>query len=109
MRTLPTRKPRQQPLPGTEDSVIQALETLAADYVDVRDSRMDIGKQEAALKQELLALMKKHGKERYHRDGITITVIREAEKVEVRVKKADENEGDEIDVETDAAAEQGAA
>lgn len=46
-----TRKqPRTGSLPGMEDHAIKALDLVAADYADIRDSRMDLTRQEVDLK-----------------------------------------------------------
>ena len=81
------RKPRQQPLPGTEDSKIQALETAAQDYAEIRDQRMELNTDEAKLKAKLLSLMKQHEKTTYKRGGIEIKLVSEEEHVKVRIKK----------------------
>jgi hypothetical protein len=90
-------RPRQADLPGTEDRAIKPLETAAAAYADIRDQRIALNVDEAKLKASLLALMHKHGKTIYTRDGITITVIPEGESVKVKVRKPgddDEDQGD---------------
>jgi hypothetical protein len=35
-------KPRSAPLPGMEDHAIRPLETLAHEYADIRDRRMEL-------------------------------------------------------------------
>lgn len=97
------RRPRQADLPGTEDRAIKALEDKAHEYVNVRDERMALSKDESELKGALLALMKKHGKTEYKRDGITITIVPEAETVKVKVSAADE-ETDESETELEETA-----
>ncbi len=51
---------------------------------------MELTESEVSLKTNLLAMMKKHGKETYRRDGIEIKIVHEEETVKVRVKKEDE-------------------
>lgn len=86
-------KPRDQPLPGMEDSAIKPLEDAAHAYAELRDERMGLSRQEVDLKQRLIGLMKTHGKDHYQRDGITIDLVQESETVKVRVKKAGTDEG----------------
>ena len=81
-------KPANQDLPGMEDRAIAALETLAAEYADLRDQRMALNQEEAALKAKLLVAMKQHGKERYLRGKIRIRLVAK-ETVKVRVPKPD--------------------
>ena len=80
------QSPRDQDLPGMEDRAIKALEDLAFTYADLRDQRMALNQEEAALKAKLLAEMKQHGKERYRRGKIRIRVLAK-ETVKVRVPK----------------------
>jgi len=83
----PARRGRQARLPGTEDPAIDELEGLAEEYAEARDRRMAIDEEEADLKQQLLAEMKKHHKVAYHHGGIDIEIIVVDEKVRVRIKK----------------------
>jgi hypothetical protein len=85
------KKPRQKKLPTMEDSAIQPLENAAHEYVEIRDERMGLAEREVTAKGVLLKLMKKHSKTHYHRNGLDITVVPEAETVKVRVKKAKED------------------
>jgi len=87
---MPTNKkrPRPAPLPGMENSRIQALDDVAADYADIRDQRMELSTREHDLKVKALKLMHKHGKTIYKHDGIEINVVPGEEDVKVRVKKA---------------------
>jgi hypothetical protein len=101
----PRGRPRQQDLPGTEDRAIKPLEKAALDYADIRDQRMALNLEEVGLKAKLLRLMKEHGKQTYHRDGVSIEIVTEEESVKVRVKKPSEDEDDEP--ETAAAEGQG--
>ena len=91
-------RPRQQDLPGTENRAIRPLEALAAEYVDIRDQRMALTEQESPLRERLLKLMKKLGRETYRRDGILIEIVHEKEKVRVKIKKA--GSGDDADADS---------
>jgi hypothetical protein len=97
-------RPRQQELPGTEDRAIQPLEDAAQDYAAIRDQRIALNAEEIGLKAKLLRLMKHHGKQAYHRDGVSIEIVAEEETVKVRVKKADDDaardQGEDIADET---------
>jgi hypothetical protein len=88
----PKRVPRQKRLPGTEDPEIEELEAAAEQYASIRDQRMALTPQEKQLKDALLGLMKKNGKERYMRDGIEIKVVHESETVKVKLKRPIEEE-----------------
>jgi hypothetical protein len=90
--TALSKKPRQARLPQMEDPQIEELEAAAEDYVAIRDERMALTPREKKLKDDLLAAMKRHGKEKYLRDGIEIKIVHESETVKVRVKKTDEKE-----------------
>lgn len=95
--TTKTRRiPRQDPLPGMADNKIQAIETAALDYAEIRDKRQELTAEESSLKTELLNLMHKAGKTEYRRGNISVKVEVEKEKVKVRVKGDDE--GDDVAV-----------
>lgn len=81
---------RQQRLPGTEDPRIEALHSAAHDYAEVRDERMELTKRESSLKEQLLGIMKKNGKKRYHYGGLTVEVQTVEETVKVRISKEEE-------------------
>jgi len=86
------KKPRQARLPEMEDPEIEELEGLAENYAEIRDQRMALTPQEKKLKDDLHAAMKRHGKEKYVRDGIEIKIVHEQETVKVKVKKTSETE-----------------
>jgi len=89
----PKRQPRAQALPGLEDHAIRALDTAATEYAEIRDQRMELTRQESPLKDRLLKLMKKHGREKYRHNGVTIEVVTTEETVRVKIAKP----GDELD------------
>lgn len=96
------KQPRTASLPGLENHAIRALDLIAADYADIRDSRMDLLRQEVDLKARTLKLMKKHGKTKYKHNGIEITLAPGEETIKVKVRKPGEDEGGEdIDAEDD--------
>lgn len=90
VETPRTRKGRQKRLPGTEDAEIEELESIAEEYVDIRDKRQRLTVNEVRLKGELLTEMKKNNKTTYNHGGCEISVIVEKEKVKVKFKKDDE-------------------
>lgn len=79
--------PRQTGLPGIQDAKITAIENLALDYAEIRDQRQELSKQESDLKQALIKLMHKAGKEEYKRNGISVVLQVEEETVKVRVRE----------------------
>ena len=86
------RKPAvAQDLPGMEDRTIGSLEKMAEEYADYRDERIAIGQREVRLKADVMSEMKRLGKTRYHRNGITIEIVVEQESVKVSVKKPKED------------------
>jgi hypothetical protein len=89
--TEPVKKaPKQESLPGMEDTEISDLEDAARNYASVRDERMALTKKEVDLAGVLLQALKRHNKEHYHRDGIDIKLVVEKEKVRVRIKDEEE-------------------
>jgi hypothetical protein len=84
------KKPRQARLPQMDDPIIEELEASAEAYVAIRDERIALTPQEKKLKDDLLAAMKRHGKEKYVRDGIEIKIVHESETVKVKIKKTEE-------------------
>ena len=60
-----TPEPRQVDLPGMENRKLADLRECALEYAEKRDERTSLLQEEVELKQRLLGLMKKHGKEEY--------------------------------------------
>ena len=100
------KKARQIRIPSMEPATIKVLEECAADYVDIRDQRMALTKQEVELKAKLMAAMQENEDalecdadgNRYYkcRDSVepTYTVVLEHKQDNVKVKKdADDSEG----------------
>lgn len=87
-------KAKQTDLPGMENRDIPEIEQAAERYRDVRDDRIALTKDESEAKQALIAVMKKHNRQVYTHNGLSIT-LEEIDNVKVKsAKKADE-EGDE--------------
>ena len=78
---------KKQNLPGMEDRAIEALESAAIDYAEVRDERIALNAREVQLKGLLLGLMKQHKRERYENDAVSIRLVHEKETVKVKIKK----------------------
>jgi hypothetical protein len=94
-------KPRDVTLPGLEDRTIAELETLAADYADIRDRRIALNKEEGDLKARVMAEMRRQQKETYKRDGIEIRIVHGDDDVKVKVAKEGGTVADDDDVDTD--------
>jgi hypothetical protein len=102
------RAPRDRDLPGMEDRAIAELETLAADYADIRDRRIALNAEEGDLKSRVMAEMRRQKKELYKRNGIEIRIVRGDDDVKVKVSTADpgnggdeeEDDDDDVDVHT---------
>ena len=83
------KAPRQGRLPQMDDPKIEAIETAAENYAEIRDQRQVLTTEEVKLKTKLLTLMKEHKKTKYVHAGVSVEVKVEKETVRVRVKKAD--------------------
>ena len=81
------KRGKNKRLPGMEDAEIEDLEDAAREYANVRDDRMNLTREESSMKEKLLALMKKHKKEKYLHDGVEIKLVHEEETVKVRIIK----------------------
>ncbi len=69
------RKLKQKDLPGMENRRVEPLHAKAVEYDGIKQQRMELTKQEADLKKEIVALMgaDERLKERgYHCDGVDI-------------------------------------
>jgi hypothetical protein len=91
-------RPRQPDLPGTEDRRLQPLDDIAAAYVDVRDRRIDLNREEAELKASALELMHRFDKTIYKHDGIEIRLVAGEEDVKVKVRKAADDQDDDVEI-----------
>ena len=87
--TRTTSKPKQARLKGMEDPAIAGLEAAAEEYVDIRDQRQALTKEEVELKGKLLKIMHDNGKKTYNHGGVSVQVVVEKEKVRVRIAKTD--------------------
>jgi hypothetical protein len=87
-KARPKRPPKakQQYLPGLEPPSIPAIDRLAEKYVEVRNSRMEMTKEEVKNADLLEAKMKEHGLTKYEFDG-KVVELQHTEKVKVRRKE----------------------
>ena len=76
--------------PSSGDPKIEAIETAAENYAEIRDQRQVLTTEEVKLKTKLLTLMKEHKKTKYVHAGVSVEVKDEKETVRVRVKKESE-------------------
>lgn len=80
---------KQTMIPGTEPESIPAVEEAAANYRDIRDSRMSLTEEEADAKKKLIDVMKEHGVEKYQFGGYEVVrTHEETDNVKVRKLKA---------------------
>jgi hypothetical protein len=99
--------PKQQTeIPGTERPSIDAIDDAACDFVAKRDERMALSKEEKAAKGHLLAQMKAHENDLDRdKDGSLVYSFYDGERelearyrqsldVSVRVRKAEEDDGE---------------
>ncbi len=82
-------------LPGMEDSQIEALEELAADYKKIQKRRMTALAKEVELKDKIMAAMKEAKKRKYKYGEVEIEIVATKEKVKVKLAKEDEDESGE--------------
>jgi flagellar biosynthesis/type III secretory pathway chaperone len=76
-----------------EDVSIKEIDEAAAEYVDSRDNRMAMLKDEIEKGNRLLELMGKHQQSTYEYDGMIVTVL---SKTKVSIKRA-KDEADEAE------------
>lgn len=86
------KKPRQKRLPGMADAKIEALQSTALDYAEIRDQRIELIKQEAPLKERLIKLMHKYNKTEYVFQGVSVKLVAEEENVKVKIQKPKEDD-----------------
>lgn len=84
------KKARTPRLPGMEDAGIPALESIAENLADIRGQRIALSKQEGALAEDLLKVMKKHRKVEYHHEEVHVWLRVTEEKVKVKIGELDE-------------------
>lgn len=100
------KRATQKKLPGMEDTALKDLEKQARAYVDVRDERMELSRQESTLKESLLNLMKKHKKTVYRHADLEIRIVPVEETVKVKILKEKDLANDVDDDDTVAEEEE---
>lgn len=97
------KKPTQADLPTLENRAIQILQDLATEYASIRDSRIELNKQEFDLKSRVRKEMKRRNRTTYSFDGVEIELIapETIEDVKVRIRKP-KDEASETDETTEA-------
>ena len=79
-------KLKQKHFKGMEPPSIPAIDQAAEEYADIRDSRMELTKEEVELQEKLKELMEKHKLTSYEYDGNLVTISADT-KVKVKKKK----------------------
>lgn len=87
-----TRRPRQPKLPGMEAVSIPEIDRAAAAYLDARDNRMRLSKEETEKSDKLLEQMKRHHQTTYQYDSCVVTVL---SSTKVKVKRATDSDEEE--------------
>jgi hypothetical protein len=90
-------KAKQTPLPTMEDMHDPEIVKAAEVYVELRDERMDILKQESEAKKVLLDAMVSKNRKTYKLDSGEVVEVTEEKKLNVTVRKATpaKKDGDE--------------
>lgn len=80
-----------------EKGGVPEIDEAAEEYVDIRDRRMALTKDEKAAQTSLLNLMKKHKLKAYDYDNKLVSVVEDVvEKVKVKAKdKPEADDGDD--------------
>ena len=88
--------PSQPPLLDTDHEPIAPLNDLATQYVELRDRRMAVGRQEKAKKDEILGVMEENKLTEYSNGAVSISV-EPSNKVTVAVKGVEAKSDDKPD------------
>lgn len=86
-------RPKQAELPTMENRDIAEIEEAADIYIQKRDERCDLSKQESAAKANLIQIMKKHNRDFYSYKGLTVNVLHKDD-VKVKSDKGNDEEDD---------------
>lgn len=78
---------RQAQVPGTERNKHLDLSEAAEAYQELKESRMDLLKEEIKAKEKLKDMMKSHGLEDYVDDELGLEVVLEHGTTNVKVRK----------------------
>lgn len=83
------RSPRQQRLPGTAGPVYEEIDSLAEEYIALRDERMVLLDREVEAQAALVAAMERHRLDKYRSDNHDLLVEVTASK-HAKVKRVKE-------------------
>lgn len=75
---------------------IKEIDAAAERVKELTDSRMAVLRNEVEAREQLLALMKKHGKETYNYNGYEVEVVPGKERVKVKSQKEAEAAREEL-------------
>jgi hypothetical protein len=78
------RQPRQAAL--IEDARIAELDKIGYRYAEIRDARIELNRQESALKLLAIKAMHKHGKTVYRHGTIDIALLLGEEDIKVKIR-----------------------
>lgn len=102
------RSPRPVPLPGLEDTRIEALDDVATSIADIRAKMAELRELEGTDLRTALKLMRDHGRMTWRAAGVELARVPGEEKLRVRTSKesataeSEEDDGDETVEATDA-------
>jgi hypothetical protein len=97
------RRAKQMTIEGTQQNDYPDIEEAADRYREIRDSRMELTKDEVKAKAALLAAMKAHDCEAYKLGDGAIVKVTAKEDVKVNTPKDDEVDGADDLIEDEAA------
>lgn len=89
------KRPKQSFIPGMEPPSNRAVDTAADDYVETRDERMKLSKEEKRSKQNLIEKMVEAGLDAYETPHGLIVLLLSDKDVKVKTKKQVDRNGDE--------------
>lgn len=96
MATSSETTKKQQRIPGTEAKIHRDITKAAESYVDVRDARMKLTREEVEAKSLLAAAMRKHELTSYTDPDAELEVTFESTATEkLKVKRLGDDDGDE--------------
>lgn len=78
---------------GVTEKRIRSVDDAAEEYVDARDKRMTLTKQEVEKKEKLKSLMLKHGLNRYTLDDDLSEVVVDPGEADVKVRRIKQPKG----------------
>lgn len=95
-----TRKPRQPDLPGMEGRGIRELEDKANELDDAQTQKKEYSSLCTLRNDELVSLMKKHGKTEYHHKTVHIVLPDQKQKAKVTIGEIIDNDPRDIENES---------